>query len=125
MTVAAFAPRLRIVTHLDVLPEHVEPILRERCYGCHSHAAGVIEGGLALDWKSGWAEGGSRGPAIIPGDPEASLLIRAIRHVDPDLSMPDDQLPDHEIATLVNWVAGGAVDPRSLPAAAISMSATE
>ncbi len=99
--------------------EHVEPILRERCYGCHSHAAGVIEGGLALDWKSGWAEGGSRGPAIIPGDPEASLLIRAIRHVDPDLSMPDDQLPDHEIATLVNWVAGGAVDPRSLPAAAM------
>ena len=99
--------------------EHVEPILRERCYGCHSHAAGVIEGGLALDWKSGWAGGGSRGPAIIPGDPEASLLIRAIRHVDPDLSMPDDRLPDHEIATLVNWVTEGAVDPRSVPAVAM------
>ena len=104
----------------QLFSEQVEPILRERCYGCHSHAAGVMEGGLALDWKSGWAQGGSRGPAIIPGDPEASLLVRAVRHVDPELAMPDDRLPDEDIAAIVDWVAGGAVDPRSsVPAASL------
>ncbi len=44
----------------------VEPILRKRCYSCHSHQAGVMEGDLALDWSSGWQIGGSRGPAVVP-----------------------------------------------------------
>ena len=90
----------------------VEPILLQRCYGCHSHAAGVIEGELALDWQAGWAKGGSRGPAVVPGDPDESLLIQAVRHLDPDLSMPDERLPDAEIDVLVAWVAAGAFDPR-------------
>ena len=55
--------------------ESVEPILREYCYACHSHAAQETSGGLALDWKSGWETGGERGPAIVPGEPEKSLLI--------------------------------------------------
>ncbi|MGA0041067.1 MAG: hypothetical protein ACO3NZ_14575, partial [Pirellulales bacterium] len=41
--------------------EKVEPILRTRCFGCHSHQAGLMEGDLALDWRSGWAMGGSQG----------------------------------------------------------------
>jgi Protein of unknown function (DUF1549)/Protein of unknown function (DUF1553)/Planctomycete cytochrome C len=99
--------------------DEVEPILARRCLGCHSHAAGQMEGNLALDWKSGWAIGGDRGPAILPGAPDESLLIRAVRHVDADLKMPDDKLPDTEIATLEAWVRDGAVDPRvAEPAAA-------
>ena len=92
--------------------EHVEPILARRCFGCHSHARGQMEGNLALDWKSGWTTGGDRGPAILPGAPGESLLIRAVRHVDPDLRMPDDRLPDAEIAILEAWVGDGAFDPR-------------
>jgi hypothetical protein len=69
-------------------------------------------GGLALDWRSGWQQGGGRGPAIVPGEPDRSLLIRAIRHEDPDLRMPEEKLPDSEIATLVEWVQRGAPDPR-------------
>ena len=64
--------------------EKVEPVLRKRCFACHSHAAELMEGGLSLDWRSGWEAGGSHGPAIVPGDVENSLLISAIRHVDPD-----------------------------------------
>ncbi len=90
----------------------IEPILRQRCYGCHSHQAGVMEGDLALDWRSGWQIGGSRGSAIVPGDPEASLLIQAVRHASDDLAMPEDRLPDDEIQVLVAWVLGGAIDPR-------------
>lgn len=105
--------------------ERVEPILRERCYGCHSHAAGVMEADLTLDWQSGWAQGGSRGPAIVPGDPEASLLIRAIRHADSELMMPEERLPEEEIAVLVAWVAGGAVDPRTSPPTAAMVDRTD
>ena len=57
----------------------VEPILRERCYGCHSHDT-EISGGLALDVRGGWEQGGRSGPAVVPGDPQASLLITAVRH---------------------------------------------
>jgi len=92
--------------------DRVEPILARRCLGCHSHAAGRMEGNLALDWKSGWSTGGDRGPAILPGSPDGSLLVRAVRHVDPDLRMPDDKLPDEELAILEAWVRDGAVDPR-------------
>ncbi len=99
--------------------DQVEPILARRCLSCHSHAAGQMEGNLALDWKSGWTTGGDRGPAILPGSPDESLLIRAVRHADADLKMPDDKLPDAEIAILEAWVRDGAVDPRvAEPAAA-------
>ncbi len=94
--------------------DEVEPVLRKRCFACHSHAAALMEGGLALDWRSGWEAGGSRGPAIVPGDVDSSLLIQAIRHADPNLQMPDEKLPDHEIATLTKWVETGAFDDRKL-----------
>ncbi len=91
----------------------VEPILRRRCFECHSHSNSDISGELALDWRSGWEVGGSRGPAIIPGKPEASLLIAAVRHADSDLKMPEEPLPEAEIAILVDWVKRGAPDSRT------------
>ena len=73
--------------------EQVEPLLARRCLGCHSHATERMESGLALDWRSGWEQGGDRGPAIRPGDPDGSLLVAAVRHTDPDLRMPLEPLP--------------------------------
>ncbi len=93
--------------------DKVEPILRGNCYSCHSHASGRMKGGLVLDWKSGWAKGGDRGPAIVPGDPGESLLIQAIRHEEPDLKMPARKLGESDIATLVEWVRSGAFDDRA------------
>ncbi|WP_417391882.1 PSD1 and planctomycete cytochrome C domain-containing protein [Gimesia sp.] len=92
--------------------DSVAPILSKHCYDCHSHAAGLMEGGLTLDWQSGWKKGGTRGPAIIPGQPEQSLLIKAVQHTDPDLQMPETRLSDQEISVLVRWVKQGARDPR-------------
>jgi len=98
--------------------EQVEPLLARRCLGCHSHATERMESGLALDWRSGWEQGGDRGPAIRPGDPDGSLLVAAVRHTDPDLRMPLEPLPAAEVATLVEWVRRGAPDPRvAAPAA--------
>jgi hypothetical protein len=91
----------------------VEPILRDRCLECHSHAGGKMKGGLTLDARSGWEQGGDGGPAVVPGNPEASLLMRMVRWEDEDHQMPPDgKLPEGEIAVLERWVREGAVDPR-------------
>ncbi|HAH44426.1 MAG TPA: hypothetical protein DCM07_06110, partial [Planctomycetaceae bacterium] len=103
----------------------VAPILSKHCYDCHSHAAGLMEGGLTLDWQSGWKKGGTRGPAIIPGQPEQSLLIKAVQHTDPDLQMPETRLSDQEISVLVRWVKQGAIDPRHTKPASDTADATD
>ncbi|MFN7562618.1 MAG: DUF1549 domain-containing protein, partial [Prosthecobacter sp.] len=95
----------------------VLPILQQRCFECHSHGS-KIKGGLALDSHSGWEEGGDNGPAIKPGQLEASLLIKAVRYVDSEFEMPPKgKLAASEIAILEEWVKSGAHDPRTAGAA--------
>ena len=60
----------------------VRPLLIEHCYSCHAADAERIRGGLVLDSKEGWEVGGISGPAIVPGDPDGSLFIEAIRWTD-------------------------------------------
>ncbi len=98
--------------------KHIRPLLAENCYGCHSSRAAKRKGGLLLDSRAGWAAGGDSGPAVIPGDPDASLLIQAARYTDPDLQMPPEKaLPPDAIARLEHWVRIGAPDPRGEPSA--------
>src|SRR6267378_2027868 len=98
---------------LALFNDYIGPLFRERCYECHSHEGGKAKGGLVLDSRSGWSKGGEHGPAIVPGKPEDSLLIKAVSHTDPDLQMPPKKkLRDKEISKLRNWIALGAPDPR-------------
>jgi hypothetical protein len=99
--------------HTEFFERKVRPVLVEHCYECHSADAKKIKGGLMLDSRAGVIKGGDTGPAITPGDPEASLLIQAIRHTDPDLTMPKKKLPALVIADLETWVRMGAPDPRT------------
>ena len=97
---------------LDYFEQHIRPLLAQRCYTCHSTHSKKEEGGLLLDSRSGWAKGGEQGPAVIPGNPDASLLIRAVRYLDADLRMPPDKpLPKEAVARLEQWVKLGAPDP--------------
>lgn len=90
----------------------VASVLEHRCYPCHSHAEGLMEAGLTLDSASGWLQGGDSGPAVVPGKPDESRLVRAISYGDEELQMPpEEKLPEEEIALLVRWVAAGAIDP--------------
>ena len=76
----------------------IEPILKERCYECHSHAK-KMKGGLTLDSKSGWEQGGDNGAALLPGKPDESLLIKMVRWVDDDHQMPPkEKIPEAELA---------------------------
>ncbi len=95
--------------------QKIRPVLAEHCYECHSERAKKVKGGLLLDSRAGWQKGGDSGAAaLVPGRPDESLLIRAVRHLEDDLAMPpkQPQLPAALIADLVAWVAMGAPDPR-------------
>ncbi|HET9220425.1 MAG TPA: PSD1 and planctomycete cytochrome C domain-containing protein [Terriglobia bacterium] len=100
---------------LEFFESRIRPIFANNCYRCHSPANGNPRGGLELDWKGGWEKGGSEGPAIVPGDPEKSLVILAVRYTDPDLQMPPNnaRLSDEQVNDLVSWVRMGAPDPRT------------
>ncbi len=93
--------------------KYVRPLLASHCYSCHSVRANKSEGDLLLDSRAGWAIGGENGAAVVPGDVDTSLLIRAVRYTDSDLQMPPDRaLPKDAIARLEQWVRMGAPDPR-------------
>src|SRR5262245_57410920 len=75
-------------TTLDRFEKEIRPVLVERCYVCHSASAPTAQGGLQLDSAEGIRRGGNSGVVIRPGDPDQSLLIRAIRRTDKNLKMP-------------------------------------
>ncbi|MGE4620255.1 MAG: c-type cytochrome domain-containing protein, partial [Planctomycetota bacterium] len=101
---------------LEHFEREVRPLLVQRCYSCHSSRSEKIESGLRLDHKMGVLEGGTRGPALVPGDPGASLLLRAVTGTEPGLSMPPgENLSTLEVQSLVRWIREGAPDPREKP----------
>jgi mono/diheme cytochrome c family protein len=90
----------------------VRPILVEHCVSCHGSEE--QSGGLRLDAHIAVTKGGSSGHVIIPGDPEKSPLIRAIRYTEANYQMPPDgKIPDEQIEILVAWVKSGAYWPKS------------
>ena len=96
----------------------VRPVLVDRCYECHSAGSKKLKGGLYLDSREGLIKGGDTGAALVPGDPEKSLLVKALRWADKDLRMPPKQkLPAELIADLEAWVKMGAPAPKTPVAA--------
>ena len=100
----------------DFFESKVRPIFAANCYSCHT---GSALGGLRLDSREAVLKGGTRGAAIVPGDPEQSLLVKAVRQADPKLKMPmGGRLKDSEIEDLAAWIKAGAVWPATAPVTA-------
>ena len=99
---------------VELFERKIRPIFIENCYKCHSAEAEKLKGGLLLDTREGVLKGGDTGPAIVPGDPEKSLLIKAVRYTDENLQMPpkNKRLSPEQVAELEAWVKMGAPDPR-------------
>ncbi len=96
----------------EFFEKNIRPIFVERCYKCHSAESEKLKGGLRLDSKEGVLNGGETGSAIIPGNPEKSLLMKAIRYVDPDLQMPPKKpLAEQQIKNFETWIKMGAPYP--------------
>ncbi|HEX4131997.1 MAG TPA: DUF1553 domain-containing protein [Pirellulales bacterium] len=90
----------------------VRPILVENCHKCH--AGEKHKGNLRLDSLHAMLAGGDAGPAIVPGDPEHSLLLHVLSYSDDYVQMPPSKkLPDAQIAAIDQWVKLGAVWPGS------------
>jgi hypothetical protein len=96
---------------IEFFEKQIAPLLKRRCYQCHSHESGKAKGGLVLDSRHGWEKGGSEGAAIVPGKPGESLLMEAVRYESYEMP-PKEKLPATEIALLEKWIALGAPDPR-------------
>jgi hypothetical protein len=88
----------------------IRPLLANKCYSCHTASK---LGELRLDSREALLKGGKSGPAILLGNPDESLLIRAVTHTDERLKMPmaGGKLPAQEIADLREWVKNGAPWP--------------
>ncbi|HVG38052.1 MAG TPA: DUF1549 domain-containing protein, partial [Pyrinomonadaceae bacterium] len=99
---------------VEFFEKKIRPVLEANCTACHNSQSKKPQGGLALDTREGMLRGGASGqPAIVPGDPEKSLLLRAISHADAKLQMPPGgRLPVEQIKDFEAWVKMGAPDPR-------------
>jgi hypothetical protein len=98
----------------DFFENKVRPVLAENCYDCHAAAE---MGGLRVDSRERMLQGGKSGPAIMPGDPDKSLLIQAVRQSG-DLKMPKGgKLKAAEVQALTDWVKMGAPWPEAKAAA--------
>jgi hypothetical protein len=102
---------------IEFFEAKIRPVLVNNCYECHSEKAAKLRGGLLLDSREGVRKGGDTGPAIDPGNPDNSLLIKALRH-DTLKMPPKDKLTDGVVADFVQWVRMGAPDPRDAGAKA-------
>ncbi len=89
--------------------EKVRPILVEHCQQCHGTKKQQAD--LRLDSRDGALKGGEHGPALIPGDPDKSLLISAVRRTGDYEMPPDKPLAEAQIAALTTWVKQGAIWP--------------
>lgn len=97
---------------VEFFESRIRPVLVEHCYECHSADSTIVRGGLQLDHRSAFLDGGDSGPVITPGEPDESLLISALRHETMEMP-PDNRLPDEVVADFVTWIERGAVDPRT------------
>ena len=95
--------------HTEFFEMRVRPVLARNCLACHGQSQ---LGGLRLDSREGMLKGGKSGTAVVPGQPDASILIQAVQQTHPHLKMPPQgKLKDEEIADLRRWVGEGAIWP--------------
>ena len=99
---------------IDYFERYVRPVLATQCYACHSAQAPQLQSGLRVDSRQGLLDGGTRGPAIMPGNPEASRIVQVLRP-DSELRMPPGgSLTDQEVERIAAWIRMGAPYPEPL-----------
>jgi len=95
---------------IEFFEKKIRPLLASNCYNCHS-ASTNAKGGLRVDDRNGLVMGGGSGAAVVPGKPDESLLIQAVRYEGFEMP-PNKKLTDEQIADLEKWVADGAAWPQ-------------
>src|SRR5262245_1367531 len=112
----SFALLLLVAARVSAAPidfnRDVAPVLAKRCAGCHNNSE--ARGDLKIITREGLLRGGSGGPAVVPGKPEQSAVLRRVL----DGEMPPKErgvvqkLPEGEVKLLREWIAAGAPWPK-------------
>jgi hypothetical protein len=97
---------------VEFFESKIRPVLIEHCYQCHSSTSKSVKGDLLLDFRTAVLKGGESGPIVVPGKPEESLLISALKYDGFEMP-PKGKLPESVIADFERWIRDGAVDPRA------------
>ena len=96
---------------IEFFEKRIRPVLVEHCYKCHSSEAKSPKGGLLLDTREATRLGGDSGHAVIPNDPDESLLLSAMKFESFEMP-PSGQLDDGIIEDFETWIEMGSPDPR-------------
>src|SRR5690349_12799590 len=72
----------------EFFEKKVRPLLAEKCLNCHGGPGGKVKGGLKLTARAALLEGGDSGPSVVPGEPDKSLIVKAVQYTDENLKMP-------------------------------------
>lgn len=96
----------------EFFEKHIRPVLASRCVKCHG--AKKQESSLRLDSREAMLRGGETAAAIVPGKPDESLLMEAIRYDGYEMP-PDEQLPQSDVRNFAQWIATGAAWPDDSP----------
>jgi hypothetical protein len=113
MVVAAAETESPSRAQVEFFESKIQPILSDHCYACHASGP-KSAAGLQLDSREAILKGGRSGPAVVPADPQASLLLQRILSSDPKARMPlgeDQPLDPKGIADLKTWIQQGALWP--------------
>ncbi len=98
----------------ELFEKKIRPLLETNCFACHSHKSGKSKGHLVVDSLGALLKGGDSGPAVVPGQPDKSLLLKAIGYQDEDLQMPPKgKLDKEQVALVREWIKMGAPWPGS------------
>src|SRR4029078_9669937 len=93
---------------VDAFEKKIRPVLASRCYACHNSAMASPQAGLRLDSAQGIRQGGNSGAIVQQGEPDRSLILRAIRYTDKNLKMPPGKaLAPEIVADFEAWVRAG------------------
>ena len=100
---------------VDFFERHVRPLLANQCYVCHSAQLSQPQAGLRVDSRKALLAGGNSGPALIPGDPEGSLLVKVLRHSGEIRMPPTGRLAESQVDRIASWIRMGAPFPSAGP----------
>lgn len=109
---------------IEFFETRIRPLLAKRCFSCHSAKAAKLKAGLYMDSRAALLKGGESGVAIVPGKPDQSLIIQAVRYESYEMP-PDGKLRNEEIATLTKWVEMGAPWPPGQPSSLPTENVTD
>jgi len=105
------ATEMPTAAQLEFFETKIRPVLVQHCYKCHSEDSDSVKGGLLLDSRKAIQVGGDSGPGVVPGEPDESVVLSAMRYESFEMP-PKGKLSDEVLQDFATWIKQGAADPR-------------